>query len=187
MKELYKFKNRDEYIKALDSVMPDTFIQSRDVGSTKHRYIPAAIKEAIADDLFHYWNITDEKYTIIVNELICTVKITFIPSYPSADEIFCTGSAAIPIQMDANSKITDFPAKKKTNALEYNLPSVRSEAISKALGTLGNIFGRNLSRKLNKKQNIADGFTIRSHEPDKEKPKTKEPEVVEKPNVDIPF
>ena len=168
MEELYKFKDRNEYVKALDSVMPDKFVMKRDIPSGVHKYLPMAIKEAVADNIFQYWNIIDEKYTIIANELIATIKIVFVPAYPSADELFCTGSASVPIQMDKGGKISDFPNNKKRNALEYNLPSVRSEAASNALGTLGNIFGRNLSRKLSPNNSLPVDFSFRKHTETKE-------------------
>jgi len=165
MKENYKFATRELYLKALDSVLPDQFVQERSTGSgSVHRYYPFAIKEAVADDLFQNWNVTDENYIVIANEIVCTVRLTYVPSYPDAPELMCTGSAATPIQMNSGAKVTDFPQQKKLNALEYNLPSVRSEAISCALGGLGNVFGRNLSRKLNQKQSLPSNFTIRKHD-----------------------
>lgn len=196
MTELYKFKDRAQYTKALDSILPESYVQKRSIPSGEHKYYPAAIKEAVADDIFQYWNVIDEKYMLLVNELVCTVKIVFCPSYPGSDELFCTGSAATPVQMDSGSSISSFPNNKKTNALEYNLPNVRTEAISKALETLGNIFGRNLNRKLNKTQFLPDDFTIRKHveEKSKQKPineKTEKPieKEHEKPEdkIDIPF
>ena len=163
--ESYKFKNRQEYIKVLDSTMPDKYIQSRSLGASGvHKYLPQVIKEAIADDIFYSWNVIDENYTIITNELLCTVKIAYQPNYPDASEYICTGSAATPIQMESQSKISDFPLKKKKNALEYNAPSVRTEAIGNAFNLLGNIFGRNLSRKLNSSHAVSPSFKMRKHE-----------------------
>lgn len=183
MEDLYKFKNRGEYIKALDSILPESYIQTRKVASGTHKYYPAPIKEAVADDLFHYWNVIDESYTALYNEILCTVKIVYCPSYPGADELFCTGSASTPVQMDANSDLSNFPNNKKKNALEYGVPNVQTEAISNALGRLGNIFGRNLNRKINKDTYLPDNFTIRKHniEPEQKKP--------EKPvqKIDVPF
>jgi len=165
MKEqVFKFSNREEYLRALDSVMPQDYVQSRDLPTGKQEYLPVPIQEAIADDIFHYWNVTDEKYIVIANELVCTVKITYMPGYPEAEELYCTGTAAGPIQMDAGSKITDFPAKKKPNALEYNLPARRSAAIGCALETLGNLFGRSLGRKISDKKPLANDFKIRNHQ-----------------------
>lgn len=177
--ELYRFKDRDEYIKALDSVILTKDIQERDIGSgKKHRYFPVAIKDAIADYVFQNWNVIDEKYNVMNGMLVCTIKLTYTPSYPGADELFCTGSAAVLIQSAKNS-------------LEYQLPAVESEAIGRALSKLGNIFGRNLSRKLNKNVMIPDDFKLRKHEKEEVEvevevePKIKESQ--EKPKIDAPF
>ena len=153
-KENYRYKDREEYLDVLNSVLPEKFIKTRDLGSGRiSKYVPVPIQESMADILFREWNVIDESYTVIINELLCTVKLTFTPDYPGAEEQFCTGSAATAIQMMAQSKVTDFPAKKITNALEYNTPSVRKKAISDALETLGNIFGRNAYRSVGKEGN----------------------------------
>ena len=194
MKQTFTFSNREEFLKAIDDVLPESYTQSRDLGAGKvHQYYATAIQEAVADNVLHYWHVTDEQYTLIANEIVCTVRITYMPSYPDAEEYMCTGSAATPIQMDSGANITDFPAKKKTNALEYNLPSVKSKAIGNALAGLGNIFGRNLSRKINKNQSVPKNFTLRSHgkteinttpEPTEQSKPTEQPEpntTVDKP------
>lgn len=160
--EHYKYKTREEYLTVLDSILPDNYIVKRDIGSGKtHTYIPVAIKQAIADDIFHQWNIIDENYFNMINEIVCTVKIQYMPNYPGADFLFCTGSAAVPIQTDSGSSISNFPNSKKKNALEYNIPGVRQEACGNALETLGNIFGRSLNRKIGKLKLSAD-FKIRN-------------------------
>ena len=158
-KEIYRFENRQDYLNALDSVMPNDYIKERKLsGSNVHHYIPQEIKESIADDIFFSWHIVDENYILIANEVVCTIKLQYQPNYPGADEYFCTGSAATPVQMIAGSKVTDFPAKKHLNALEYNIPSVRSEAIGNSFNSLGNIFGRNLNRK-----DVTNDFKIRKN------------------------
>jgi hypothetical protein len=186
----YRFNNRSEYMKLLDSTLPKRLEKSRSLsGSKKSLYYPIEVKEAVADNIFHYWNVVSEQFTQIQNELVCTVKLVYMPDYPGADELFCTGSAAVPVQMDANSKVTDYPKNKKLNALEYNLPGVRSESIGAALLTLGNIFGRSLNRK------VPDDFSLRRISDKKvEKKKTEQqvtPPVKETtqviPEEDLPF
>ena len=140
-------KNREEYVDALNSILPESYVQKRDVPTGTYLYLPAFLKESIADMLFEFWNVTKEDYALLVNELVCTVEVTYKPDYDGAPILKCTGSAAIPVQMNRGSVPSKFPIGKKTNALEYNMPAVRIEAISNALGSLGNIFGRNLSRK----------------------------------------
>lgn len=161
--EKFKFKTREEYLTVLDSVLPDNYIVKRDIGGKSHKYIPIPIKQAMADNLFHQWNVIDENYNIMINELICTIKMQYTPGYTNAEICFCTGSASVPIQMDSGAKMHDFPAMKKKNALEYNLPGVRQEAIGNALETLGNIFGRSLNRKIGKFV-LEPNFKIRSFE-----------------------
>ena len=181
MEESYKFKNRTEYQKALDSVIMEKDVQERDLdksGTKKHRYFPVVIKEAVADYIFQYWNVIDEKYNVIDGMLVCTIKLVYMPDYPTADELFCTGSAATLIQSNKNS-------------LEYQLPAVESEAIGRALAKLGNIFGRNLARVLKEGIDIPDSFTLRGEkkeEKKQEQPKqTKKSEKTKKQNPDIPF
>lgn len=164
--ETYNFKTREDYIRAIDKVLPDQYIQKRDIPGQPdpHLYYPIAIQEAVADQFFQEWNVADENYSVIANEIICTVKLTYTPAYPGAGERFCTGSAANPIQSDAGAKPHEFPSKKKNNALQYNLPACREMAIGNALQSLGNIFGRNLSRRINSKTKLPSNFTIRKHE-----------------------
>jgi len=160
----YRFETRAQYVAALDKVLPSEYIQVRDIpGYGAHPYIPTPIQEAMADDLFMAWHVVDEKYTMLLNELICTVKLNYTPSFPGADIETCTGSAAQAVQMDSGSKVSDWPANKKLSALEYNLPALRSKAIGNALETLGNIFGRNFGRKLNKNTPLSPEFKIRVH------------------------
>jgi hypothetical protein len=150
MQETYKFKNRSAYVEALDSVLPESYYKVRKHGSDSTTYIPAAIKESLADDLFHYWNVIDEDYQVVLGQVICTVKLCYMPNYPGADEHFCTGSAARPLGSAGNT-------------LEYNVPGAKVEAISNALNTLGNIFGRNIGRKIAKNEYLANDFKIRKH------------------------
>lgn len=162
MKETFRFENKAAYQTALDSVTMLKRVQERDIGNGKtHRYLPVPIKEAIADYIFNYWNVTEIKFVEMRNMLVCNINLVFQPDYPEAVDLFCTGSAAVLIQ-------------DKKNALEYQLPAVRSEAIGNALTSLGNIFGRNLSRKLNKNTPMPDDFTLR------QKAEKKQVEKVEK-------
>jgi len=163
-KETYRFKNRAEYNKALDTLVTPKDVQTRDLGKEQFRYLPIAIKEAIADYIFLEWNITEEKYVILGGHMLATVKIIYIPSYPGAQERFCSGTAGVLLNSAKNN-------------LEFQSPGVLSEAVGMALGRLGNIFGRNLSRKLKKGVNMPDNFTLRgATEKKKETPEAKSKE-----------
>ena len=158
---IFNFQDRAAYLESLDSALPETFYETRDLGNGKKAtYLPIAYQEAMADKMFLNWNVTNEEYTQILNEIVCVVRITYTPSYPRAEELYCTGSAAHPIQMDSGAKPHEIGTKKKANGLEYCLPAARSAAISKALESLGNIFGRNLNRKVGDKV-LAPNFKFR--------------------------
>jgi hypothetical protein len=160
--QIYRFKDKEAYINTLDSIMPENYYKERIIsGGNKQKYLPIAFQEAIADMMFSEWSVIDEQYQVMVNEIVCTVKVVFVPDYPGAEEQFTTGSAAKPIQMQTGSKLTDFPAKKQINALEYCLPAARNAAKGCALEGLGNIFGRNIGRKLDKNTQLPENFTIR--------------------------
>jgi len=177
-KEDYRFANKKEYNAALDMFISKKHIKERDIGygKDKHKYLPIHIKEPLADYVFAEWNVIEENYKIIqgpkyeqkkengklvkkvvgVNDYILyTVKLLYVPDYPGAEEKFCTGTAAKLVQAT-------------NNCYEYQLPGVRSDAISNALQGLGNIFGRNLPRSL------SDTFSLRAVGGKKDKaPETK--------------
>lgn len=148
-KEYYRYKDVEAFKIVINNPPQPEWLQSRDLGGNKTaHYEPIEVKEALADRVFREWNVVDEKYMNVLNEIVCTVKIVALPDYPGADYITFTGSASKPVQCDSGSKVHEFPIGKKSNALEYCLPAVRSEAIGCALETLGNLFGRNINRKV---------------------------------------
>lgn len=169
-KQTFRFQDRQAYIDALDTPVKMDLVQTRKLGGNRtHSYLPFPVQQAIADLMFQSWNVISEDYQTIANEIICTVKLSYIPAYPEADADVCSGSAAGPIQMKSGAKITEFPEKKITNALEYNLPSVRNTAIGNALESLGNVFGRNISRKLNGTTSLPADFSVRRRKDREEK------------------
>lgn len=151
----FRYKNLAEYKKALDAAPKAAWLKSRDLGGNKSsKYVPLFVQQAVADVIFREFHVIDEKYQVVVNEVLCTVKVQALPDFPHADMIFFTGSASKPIQMDSGTPASKFPIGKKTNALEYNAPAAKSAAISNALTTFANVFGRNLNR------DVSDGFTM---------------------------
>jgi len=147
--EKYRFADHESYQKKLMQAPPSEGIKTRKLGGGKtSTYEVIEVKEAIADVIYREWNVVDEKYMNVLNEVVCTVKILALPDYPGADHITFTGSASKAVQTDKGSKVHEFPLGKKSNALEYCLPAARSEAIGNAFSSLGNIFGRNLNREV---------------------------------------
>lgn len=149
VKQVFQFKDRESWIQALQNEPNEGWVKERVLGGGKtSHYVPLPIQQALADKFFRECDVIEEKYQVIVNEILCTVKICILPDYPDSEHRYITGTAAKPIQQDQGSFASSFPNAKKPNALEYNAPASRSAAISNAFTTFGNIFGRNLSREI---------------------------------------
>ena len=154
--ETYQYKDLTEFRLALDYEPPAGWIQTRTLGGSREsKYLPISVIEATADMVFREWYVIEEKPLGIKDGIAYTVKIQGLPDYPGSDYVYFTGSGAVPFQ-DAG------------NAIEYNLPSARSRAITNAFSELGNIFGRNLGRKVNNTP-VGNGFTLRKKEESEEK------------------
>lgn len=155
-KEIYKYKDLTEYRLALDYPPPDGWVQARDLGGgRKSQYIPISVIEALADMIFREWYVIEEKPLNTGDGIGFTVKIQALPDYPGADYVFFTGSGAVVFHSTGN-------------AVEYNFPAARSRAITSAFNQLGNIFGRNIGRTVNKNP-VGNGFTLRKKAEEEEK------------------
>ncbi|MES2287283.1 MAG: hypothetical protein V4547_16445 [Bacteroidota bacterium] len=142
------FKDLEDYKSFLNKAPKKSWTKTRDLsGGRKSTYLPFPYQQALADKIFREFDVIREHYDLFVNEMMCTVTIQYLPDYPHAEQRIMTGTAFKPAMMEAGSAASKFPVGKITNSLEYNGPNARSAAISNALMTLGNVFGRNLSRK----------------------------------------
>ena len=157
-KETHNFKSRQEWQEALNEAPKKGWIKTRKLGGSRtSKYVPLAVQQALADVFFNEFDIIDANFQVVVNEIICTVKINILPSYPNSEPRTISGSGAKPIQTSSGSSTYKFPLGKITNALEYNCPASRSAAISNALTTFANIFGRNIGREM-----VSDGYNFSS-------------------------
>lgn len=151
----YYFADIESFKSALNKAPSKGWIKSRSLGGSKSsKYVPLFVQQAVADKFFRECDVISEEYQVIVNEILCVVKLSILPDYPDAEHRYITGVASKPIQMDSGASTAKFPLGKKTNAVEYNAPAAKSAAISNALTTLGNIFGRNLNR------DVRDDYSI---------------------------
>lgn len=149
IEQVFQFENREQWIQALQKEPNDSWTKERELGGTrKSTYVPLPIQQALADKFFRECDVIEEKYTLIINEILCTVKMSVLPDYPYSEHRIITGTSAKPVQQDSGSFPSTFPNGKKANALEYNSPAARAAAISNALTTFANIFGRNLGRDI---------------------------------------
>lgn len=156
-KEKHNFTSRKKWQRALNAAPNKSMIKTRSLGGArKATYMPIEVQQALADYFFDEFDIIDSQFQLITNEILCTVKISVLPSYPNADHRIISGSGAKPVQCDSRAQIHQFPKGKKTNSLEYCAPAARSVAISNALITFANIFGRNLGRTVSAGFNFTD-------------------------------
>lgn len=155
--EEHRFKTKEEWRIALNQSPNRSWISSRSIGAGKtSKYIAIPIQQALADVFFDEFDVFEEHYQQIENEILCTVKISCLPSYPNAEHRIISGTGAKPIAADSGSPVHKFPQGKKTNGLEYCAPNARISAIGNALTTFGNIFGRNLGRAVSTDFNLSD-------------------------------
>ena len=147
--EKYRFENRQDWQEALNAAPKEGWIKTRNLGGNRtSKYVPIPVQQALADVFFNEFDVFNEEYTNICNEILCTVKIQILPSYPNSEHRIISGTGAKPIQAETGSKVHEFPIGKKTNSLEYCAPAARTVAISNALNTFGNVFGRNIGRAI---------------------------------------
>lgn len=145
---IYRFNNVNHYNEALACMPKPEYIQTRDLGGGKSsRFLGIECQQAYSEVVHLETDVISETYTVVANEILCTVKLCYLPSYPNAQHRFATGTGAKAIQMGSGGDPALFPQKKKINALEYCAAAARSAAISNAFSTMGNLFGRNLNRK----------------------------------------
>lgn len=109
--------------------------------------IPISFLETLLDEVYlGLWNTKNFRYQVITNEIVGTIDLeVFDPSVKIW--ISRSGSAAVQIQQDANSLITDIAAKKK-NALQKDFPKLETMCLKAACKRLGKKFGRDLNRKV---------------------------------------
>lgn len=149
IKLVHQFTTREHWVQAMQFEPNPGWVKTRDLGGgRKSHYIPLPIQQALADKFFREFDVVKEEYTVITNEILCTVTIEFLPDYPFSEHRKMTGSGASPIQQNQNTAASLYPDGKKMNAVQYNAPASRAFAISNALTTFANIFGRNLSRDI---------------------------------------
>ena len=154
-KEVFNFKDKQSWKEALNKSPNDSWVKSRSLGSSKtSTYIPIPVQQALADIFFEEFDVFEETYTQVENEILCTIKASCLPSYPNAEHRIISGTGAKPIAARSGSLVHKFPNGKITNSVEYCAPNARISAIGNALATFGNIFGRNLGRAVSTDYNL---------------------------------
>ncbi|AGF91629.1 hypothetical protein Phi47:1_gp41 [Cellulophaga phage phi47:1] len=154
--EEHNFNSKKAWQKALNAAPSGGWIKERTLGGAKKStYLPIQYQQALQDIFFDAFDVIDARSELVVNEIVVHVKCQGLPSYPNAEYRYFSGLGSKPVQCDSGASVAKFPLGKKTNALEYNLPAARTAAISNALSTIGNIFGRNLGRAISSDYNLS--------------------------------
>ena len=117
--EHYNFTDRQKWQHGLNGTPKKNWVKSRNLGAGKKSfYIPIEVQQALADVFFNEFDVVKCEPMVIANEIVCTVTISLLPSYPNSEHRTITGSASKPIQCDSGSSPAKFPLGKKTNALD---------------------------------------------------------------------
>lgn len=95
---------------------------------------------------FGLYQIEVVSYGMLVNEI--TVHVRLRVYHPILGQWMAyDGLAAIPVSMDSGSKVSEFMMKKKTKALNLNLPAAYALAVKNAAKKIGKVFGGDLNRR----------------------------------------
>lgn len=154
MSEVVKYTNADEekaqrlllqrFQEAL-SAQPksDEVVVNKYANGT--RYIPISHVEMLLDEYyFGLWETVDFTHSVVVNEIVG--QLTLRVFHPIGKVwISRIGTASTQIRQEKGASISDVNAKIK-NALEMDMPHLKSDCLKNAAKSLGPRFGRDLNR-----------------------------------------
>jgi hypothetical protein len=154
---LAQFEAIEGFRKLINELPPAQFLEKTPDGradSVCISYIEAKLDEIYLDQ----WGMEDETVQFFANEAIMSATLWVIHPV-TGRKITRLGCAAIQIMVDKVPDNIKYDAKakntwaldmanKKPNALTLNFPKLRALTLKNAAKSLGNVFGRNLNRKL---------------------------------------
>jgi hypothetical protein len=131
----------ESFVKALNKAVPAKALRE----NQGRKYLPIGYIEWQLDRFFKgLWSCEVVSYSQLVDSVAVHVRLkVFIPGF---GYITRDGLGAVPIQLAKGASRTDF-AQIVSGAIQKNLPSAKSFALSNAAESLGQAFGRNLNRK----------------------------------------
>lgn len=109
-------------------------------------YLPISVIESELDRCFAgLWQTKNMQWKLIANEIVLSIELEV---FNPIAKVWLTrsGVGACQMRMKRDSEITDINAKIK-NALEMDVAHAKADAIKNAAKSLGDLFGRNLTRK----------------------------------------
>jgi len=132
----------EKFTKVLNSKPKVNHIKSRQGAD----YLPISQIENELDRLFAgLWQTNNLTWQIVANEICVSLELQVFHPVAKTWLSRC-GVGACMIRQKAGAQISDINAKIK-NALEMDLPHAKTDALKNAAKSLGDLFGRNLTRK----------------------------------------
>lgn len=117
------------------------------IGGQTFQHIPiGVIENLLRRYFFGLFKVEIVDYKMVVNEICCHVRLHVF--HPILRQwMFYDGVAAVPVQQDAGTRVSQFMDTKKKDALHKNLPAAYAFAYKNAAKKIGAIFGADLNRK----------------------------------------
>ena len=136
----------------LDQEPPKEKVKERSVGGKLFKYLSISYYEVLLKQLFGHFTVVDFSTQVVSNEIVGTIKVKYY--HPVFQEwMTTTGVAATQIRM---RRLKDgetyrdhdyqFLNLKILNALEADVPHLKSDAFRNAFVNFGKLFGRDLNR-----------------------------------------
>lgn len=126
---------------------PPAKVVTETIGGQSFHHLPISYVEHLLKKFyFGLYQIEVISYSMMVNEV--TVHVRLRVFHPVLGQWMAyDGLSAMPVMMEQGSKVHEFIEKKKTKALNLNLPTAYSLAVKNAAKKIGKIFGGDLNRK----------------------------------------
>lgn len=134
----------DTYRQLLDKEPPGSWVKTHPMVRNL-QYLPIDKVEMLLDRLFKNWSVEVIDYRVIANSICVHLRLRVV-DYEGSERVF-DGFGAAPIQTKSGASPIDHSAIL-TDAVMKALPAAKSFALKDAAEHLGNIFGRNLGRKI---------------------------------------
>lgn len=132
----------EKFVKFVNSQPDPADIKNRQ----GYNYLPISAIETELDRCFAgLWQTKNMQWKLIANEVVVSIELEV---FNPIAKVWLTrsGIGAAQMRMSKGAEITDI-TKKLKNALEMDVAHAKADAIKNAAKSLGNLFGRNLTRK----------------------------------------
>lgn len=141
-KAIVKIYGKEELRVILKSPPKSEWVKKHPLYGTN--YVPIEKVEQILDHLFERWWCEVLDYSVIANSIAVHIRLHCYTS--DGSEYLADGLGAAPIQTKAGASPVDH-SQVLTDAVQKALPAAKTFALKDAADNLGDVFGRNVSRR----------------------------------------